>query len=80
MSDWEMTAITIYCNAVDDDCVTFLVNRDGSMKCTAYKKYIEPDEGIIEIMKRKEKRLGRTLKCEGPECHRLIDYKKKILS
>ena len=80
MSEWEVTAITIYCDAVDDESVTLLVYNDGSMKCSAYKKYGEPDKEISKLMKRKEKRVGRSLKCEGPECHRLVDYKDSVFS
>ena len=36
MVDWQVTATTIYCDAVDDD-VTLLVYKDGSAKCTGYK-------------------------------------------
>ncbi|MCJ7791782.1 MAG: hypothetical protein MUP49_05195 [Dehalococcoidia bacterium] len=38
--DWQVTATTIYCDAVDDD-VTILVYKDWSTKCTGYKKYVE---------------------------------------
>ena len=38
MTDWEITATTVYCDAVDDE-VTLIVYRDGTIKCTGHQKY-----------------------------------------
>jgi len=77
MVDWQVTATTIYCDAVDDD-VTVLVYKDWSVKCVGYKKYGESSKGIAKMLKEKGKKLGRELKCEGPECSRMIGYRDKL--
>ena len=75
MVNWQMTATTIYCDAVDDE-VTLLVYKDWSIKCTGYGKYGEP--GSENILRGKSKQLKRRLECEGPECHRVLQYKEKL--
>jgi hypothetical protein len=37
MTDWQLTATTIYCNAVQDE-VTIFVHRDGSLGCTGFNQ------------------------------------------
>jgi hypothetical protein len=74
MVDWQVTATTIYCDAVDDE-VTLLVYQDGSAKCTGYKKYAEPEKEIAKIIKKKSKQLKRQLGCEGAECSRVTQYR-----
>ena len=76
MVNWQVTAATIYCDAVDNE-VTLLVYEDRSAKCTGYKKYGEPTKEIAKVMKRKSKQLKRKLECEGPECYRVIQYRDK---
>ncbi len=78
--NWQVTATTIYCDAVDDD-VTILVYKDGSAKCTGYKKYVEsPTKEALKELKQRSKKLGRQLKCEGPLDHRVTDYRDKIMA
>ena len=79
MVNWQVTATTIYCDAVDDE-VTLMVNKDWSTKCTGYQKYGEPSKEILNILKRKSKQLKRQLECTGPECSRVIQYKEKLIS
>ena len=79
MVDWEVTATTIYCDAVDDE-VTLMVYRDFSTKCTGYNKYVKPDKEILSLLRKKSKQSGRQLECSGPECHRVIQYKDKLLA
>ena len=80
MTDWQVTATTIYCDAVDDE-VTILVYNDWSTKCTGYKKYIEsPDKEMAKMLHKKAKRLGRNLKCEGPQDSRVTSYRDKLTS
>ena len=80
MVDWQVTATTIYCDAVDDD-VTILVYKDGSAKCTGYAKYIESvTKETANKLKQKGKKLGRELKCEGPLDHRVTDYRDKLFA
>lgn len=79
MVNWQITATTIYCDAIDDE-VTLIVSRDGTVKCTGYKKYGKPDKETARSIKIKSKRLGKQLGCNEPECHRLIQYRDKLLS
>lgn len=75
MTDWQVTATTIYCDAVDED-VTITVYKDWSTKCTGYKKYVEsPNKETAKMLKRKAKRLGRNLGCEGPLDYRVTGYR-----
>ena len=78
MTDWQVTATTIYCDAVDDE-VTILVYKDWSTKCTGYKKYVESlDKERAKMLQKKTKRLGRNLKCEGPQDSRVTSYRDKL--
>ena len=78
MVDWEVTATTIYCDAVDDE-VTLIIYKDLSTKCTGYSEYGKPGKEILSLLKKKGKQLGRHLECTGPECYHLIQYKEKLL-
>lgn len=76
--DWQVTATTIYCDAVDDD-VTIMVHKDWSTKCTGYTKYVEsPTKEALKELKKRSKKSGRNLACEGPEDHRVTDYRDKL--
>lgn len=80
MGDWKVTATTIYCDAVEDD-VTIMVYKDWSTKCTGYKKYVESlSQETAKMLKRKAKRLGRNLRCEGPLDHRVTDYRDMLIA
>ena len=77
MVNWQLTATTIYCEAVADE-VTLLVYKDWSVKCTGYRKYGASKSTIA--LQRKSRQLKRELKCLGPECPQAISYKEKLLS
>jgi TATA-box binding protein (TBP) (component of TFIID and TFIIIB) len=79
MTNWQTTAKTIYCDAVDDE-ITILVFKNSSVRCTGCKKYTEPNDFTRQLIKEKEGRLKRSLKCEGEGCARVVSYKEKILS
>ena len=79
MVDWQITATTIYCDAVDED-VTLMVYKDGSVKCAGYPKYGEPGKEVSKLLKKKSKQLGSNLECEGPECSRVIQYRDKLFA
>ena len=79
MVNWQVTATTIYCDAVDDE-VTLMVYKDWSASCVGYSKYGEPGKEIVELLKDKSKKLRRHLACEGLECIRVIQYKDKLLA
>ena len=79
MVDWQITAATIYCDAVDDE-VTIMVHKDWSVKCTGYNKYFQPDKEASFLLEKKSKRSNRRVQCEGLECKRILRYKVKLLS
>jgi len=79
MVNWQVTAATIYCDAVDDE-VTLLVYRDGSVKCIGYRKYGSPGKEAAKLLQKKSKRLERRLECQGPECFRVIQYRDKLFA
>lgn len=77
MVDWQITATTIYCDAVDEE-VTLMVHKDWSTKCTGYRKYGEPSKEMLNLLKEKSKQLKRQLGCTGLECPRVTEYKEKL--
>jgi hypothetical protein len=77
MVNWQVTATTIYCDAVDDE-VTIMVQKDWSIRCTGYYKYSGSNEGSASL-KKKAKKIKRQLKCEGQECFRVTRYKESLL-
>jgi hypothetical protein len=79
MIDWQITAKTIYCEAVDDE-VTLMVYRDRPARCTGCKKYAGTDSTILSLIKEKSKRLKRPVRCEGDNCLRLNVYREQILN
>ena len=80
MVNWQVTATTIYCDAVDDD-ITIMVSKDGSTRCVGYKKYAETiTKETAKELKKRAKKLGRELRCEGPECSRVIAYRDKVFA
>lgn len=79
MVNWQVTATTIYCDAVDDEA-TVLVYRDFTVKCTGYDRYGDPEPETLDVLQKKSSQSGRPLKCEGPECWRVSQYRDKIMS
>jgi hypothetical protein len=80
VTDWQVTATTIYCDAVDDD-VTIMVYKDWSTRCTGYKKYVEElNKETVKLLRKKARRLGRNLRCEGPLDHRVTDYRDRLVA
>jgi hypothetical protein len=75
MVDWQLTAITIYCDAVDDE-VTIMVYKDWSTRCTGFNKYAAKDKTNKNA--RKSQRTGHAVKCEALECPRVIKYVDKL--
>jgi hypothetical protein len=43
MVNWQVTATTVFCDAVDDE-VTIIVYKDWSVKCTGHEKYATGQE------------------------------------
>jgi hypothetical protein len=79
MTDWQITAKTIYCDAVDDE-VTVIVHKDGSTRCTGCKKYEQPNDITRQSIREKTRRLKRPIKCEGEKCPRVTEYRISILA
>lgn len=79
MVNWRVTATTIYCESVEDEAV-LMVYKDGSAKCAAYKKYGQPSPEIVRLLKKRSQPSRRELRCEGPECSRLIQYRGKLFA
>lgn len=80
MTEGELTAKTIYCDAVDDD-VTIMVYKDWRTKCTGYEKYGEGlNKETAKMLEKKAGRLGRNLGCEGPLDHRVTDYRDRLVA
>jgi len=77
-TDWEITATTIYCDAVDDE-VTLMVLADGTARCTGLQKYLKPDRETSKEMNNRGKKLGKQLACDGEECRRIAQYRDKLL-
>ena len=78
MVDWEITATTIFCEAVDDE-VTVIVSQDGTAKCTGRQKYAEPDKETSRAMKNKSQQLGKPISCVGDQCNRVTEYRDGLL-
>ena len=79
MPDWERTATTIYCDAVDDE-VTLIVHRDGTSQCTGHTKYSNPDKETSKSIKTRSRHSGKQLRCDGPECHRVTQYHDRLFA
>jgi hypothetical protein len=79
MVDWQITAATIYCEDVDDE-VTVIVQRDGTACCVGFTRYGKMDKDTARMMEQKSRRLQRRLECTGPECHRVTDYRDRLLA
>jgi len=77
MADWQITTTTIYCDAIDDEA-TVLVYNDGTTKCTGYTKYSNPSREAEIQLKKRGKKLNKILKCDGPQCRRVTEYKDKL--
>lgn len=77
MVDWQITATTITCEAVDDE-VTILVHGDWTVKCTGFERY-NNRRGGLELVK-KSMVIKKLLECKGLECPRILEYKEKLMS
>ena len=78
MVDWEITATTIYCDAVDDE-VTLMVQADGTTRCTGLDRYLKPGREVSKEMAARSRKLGRMLACEGDACRRVKLYRDELI-
>jgi len=80
MIDWEVTEKTIKCEVIGE-YVTIMVYANGQVNCSGYNKYIKKNsKRTIKDKKIMSKKLKKTLKCEGLECPRIINYKNKLFN
>ena len=79
MVNWQVTATTIYCDAVDDD-ITLLIHNDWTAKCVGYQRYHQPNKETRKLMEKKSRKLNRKLECDGPECRYVIQYRDKLIA
>lgn len=80
MTDWQVTATTIYCDAVDAD-VTVMVDAGGGVRCAGVLKYLtQTTPNIQRQLKRRSRKLGRQLACEGDDCPRTLAYRDRIFA
>ena len=70
--DWQVTATTLYCEAVADE-VTVLVYPDWSVKCTGLNKYRNSDTSGKKLMK-------KSAGCTGIDCQVVTTYLNKLKS
>jgi hypothetical protein len=73
LTEWEITAATIYCAAIDDE-VTLLVHRDSQVSCTGQQRYQNPNRDDTRRLKERSDRAGRKLACFGISCATVTDY------
>jgi hypothetical protein len=76
MVDWQVTATTVFCEAVADE-VTILVYPDWSVKCTGMTKYTSDREAGLNLIKR-SLTLRKVLECKGADCPNITAYKEKL--
>ena len=79
MTEWQITAKTIYCEAVEDE-VTVLIQKSGEAHCTGCRKYDQPNDLTRALVKEKTHRLKRIIECEGEDCPRVTGYRNQIMS
>lgn len=79
MTEWVMTATTIYCEAVEEE-VTLMINRDGTARCTSHRKFAEATGEAARQINARAKRYGKKLACEGLECRRITEYRERLLA
>ena len=80
MVDWQVTATTIYCDAVAAD-VTLMVDADGGVRCAGMLKYLEQTTPNIQRqLKQRSRQQKRPLGCEGAACQRMATYRDRIFA
>ena len=80
MADWQVTATTIYCDAVGTD-VTLMVDSDGGARCAGRLKYLDKTTPNIQRqLKQRARKLKLSLGCEGDACQRTVAYRDRIFA
>jgi hypothetical protein len=78
MVDWEVTATTIFCEAVDDE-VTLIVSGTEAVKCSGRQKYENPTKEVKKALAARGKSSGKQLGCKGESCPAVKQYRDKML-
>jgi hypothetical protein len=77
MNDWEITATTVYCDAVNDE-VTLIIHRDGTARCTWQQKHaVNNNKGPAG---KKNTRQDKHHACQGADCPRVIRYRDSLIN
>lgn len=79
MANWQITATTVYCSAVDDE-VTLIVLKDGTARCTGLKKYTEPSAETARAIKTKSRELRCPIACRGADCSVAVEYRDRLFA
>jgi len=78
MVDWQITATTIYCDAVQDE-VTIFVYKDGSLGCTGFgQKRSEENKNPPNLQA--GNKYSRKPGCGGLPCDHTASYRDKLMS
>lgn len=75
---WQVTATTLPCEAVGD-CVTVIVYRDWSARCTWCDRYkLAAGPGLKKKLPGKVR--SKIPACRWPECSIVLDYRDKLIA
>ncbi len=77
MANWQITLVTIFCEAVQDE-VTITVHNDWSVKCTGYVKYGKTNGTGAGLADNKNSSARQQIRCEGLGCGRVTQYREKL--
>jgi hypothetical protein len=77
MNEWEITATTVYCDAIDDE-VTLIIYRDGTSRCTWHQKHAANDNK--GLTRKKNPRQDKRDTCQGADCSRVTQYRESLIN
>jgi len=77
MAKWQITLVTIFCEAVQDE-VTVTVHNDWSVKCTGQVKYGRTNGAGGGLTGNEGSSARRQIGCEGSGCSRMTQYRDKL--
>ncbi len=75
---WEITEKTMLCEEIAS-VVTVIVHGDGQSSCTGYNKFVaDRNKHRDRLFKKLSKKCGRELKCNGPLCSLVMNYREEL--
>ena len=77
VSDWEITATTIYCDYVKDE-VTILVSGDETITCTGRQRFTNPNREDARLLTVRAQKNGEQLGCLGDDCTLVTETLKRL--